>query len=837
MQQGKYKIVGRLGQGSFGITYLAAAKIKMTGALGEMETEIHVAVKEFFMSDINSRSHDGTGVEGSSGTVFTNYRRKFRKEAENLARLSHDNIVHVIDVFDENNTTYYVMQYVDGGSLDDYIASQGRLSEGETFAILRDVGAALSYMHRHKMLHLDLKPKNIMRRGSDGHIFLIDFGLSKYFTEGGEPESSTTIGHGTPGYAPLEQARYRHDGSFPATIDVYALGATAFKMLTGKRPPEASDILNDGFPSDDLLSQGISSSTVESIRRAMSAERRSRYQTVDEFLSALCPADASAAEDTVFDDAATVVTVTAQPVQKTAQPAQPAQPARTPASAPRPSFFVRHKGLLAAVCVVVFAVVGFVLFRGGGSGDILDIPESITVSPATGSVDGHDYVDMGLSVMWATCNLGASSLSDYGDYFAWGETTTKSEYTSDNCKTWEKNIGDIAGNPKYDAARANWGGSWRMPTEAEMAELIDNCTWTWTDNLIINCGDVNIITLTCGYKVTSKINGNSIFLPAAGWRYGSSLIYAGEFGYYWSATPYESDTQNACGLYFDSGYHYVDWSYRYNGHGVRPVCNVNDSDSEVSVAAEQTRQTEEKRKQEEATQKQREQELAAQKRREEEAAKQARLAEEKRRQEEVAEQARLAEERRRQEESAKLQTTTGTIAGHDYVDLGLSVKWATCNVGASSPSAYGNYYAWGETTTKSTYTEYNNKTDNKNIGNIAGNPAYDAARANWGGSWRMPTEAEMEELINKCTWTWTSQGGHNGYKVTSKTNGNSIFLPAAGWRKESSIMNAGDGGGYWSSAPFEGDAQVSCRLFFYNGYHDTVWYYRYSGQNVRPVSE
>lgn len=295
LQQGKYRIEHTLGRGSFGITYLAAATIKMTGALGEMETEIHVAVKEFFMSDINSRSHDGTSVEGSSGTVFANYRRKFRKEAENLARLSHDNIVHVIDVFDENNTTYYVMQYVDGGSLDDYIASRGRLSEGETFAILRDVGAALSYMHRHKMLHLDLKPKNIMRRGSDGHIFLIDFGLSKYFTEGGEPESSTTIGHGTPGYAPLEQARYRHDGSFPATIDVYALGATAFKMLTGKRPPEASDILNDGFPSDDLLSLGVSRPTMESIRRAMSAERRSRYQTVDEFLSALGLFDHAAA--------------------------------------------------------------------------------------------------------------------------------------------------------------------------------------------------------------------------------------------------------------------------------------------------------------------------------------------------------------------------------------------------------------------------------------------------------------------------------------------------------------------------------------------------------------
>ncbi len=304
LQRGKYKIVRELGHGSFGITYLAKTRVKMAGVLGEMETEIDVAIKEFFMSDINTRAHDGTSVEGSSGSVFTNYRRKFRKEAENLARLSHDNIVRVIDVFDENNTTYYVMQYVEGGSLDEYIAARGRLSEQETFTVLRNTGDALRYMHSHKMLHLDLKPRNIMRRASDGHIFLIDFGLSKHFTDNGEPESSTTVGHGTPGYAPLEQAKYRGDGSFPATLDVYALGATAFKMLTGKRPPEASDILNDGFPSNDLLSLGISRSTVECIERAMSAGRRQRYQTVDAFLSALGCADRSAAdrsEDTVSD--------------------------------------------------------------------------------------------------------------------------------------------------------------------------------------------------------------------------------------------------------------------------------------------------------------------------------------------------------------------------------------------------------------------------------------------------------------------------------------------------------------------------------------------------------
>lgn len=130
--------------------------------------------------------------------------------------------------------------------------------------------------------------------------------------------------------------------------------------------------------------------------------------------------------------------------------------------------------------------------------------------------------------------------------------------------------------------------------------------------------------------------------------------------------------------------------------------------------------------------------------------------------------------------------------GHAYVDLGLSVKWATCNVGASSPEEYGNYYAWGETTTKSSYTEDNSKTDGVSMSSsIAGDASYDAARANWGGTWRLPTASESQELIDNCTWTWTTQGGKNGYKVTSEKNGNSIFLPAAGCRYSMTLYYGG----------------------------------------------
>ena len=122
--------------------------------------------------------------------------------------------------------------------------------------------------------------------------------------------------------------------------------------------------------------------------------------------------------------------------------------------------------------------------------------------------------------------------------------------------------------------------------------------------------------------------------------------------------------------------------------------------------------------------------------------------------------------------------STGKHNGHEWVDLGLSVKWAKCNIGASASSDYGTYFAWGETAPKSSYTEDNSMTKHKQLADLSGDKKYDAARANWGGEWRIPTVDECLELIEKCTWTWTTQDGHVGYKVTSLANGESIFLPA-----------------------------------------------------------
>ena len=271
---GTYKIKKVLGQGSFGITYLAEHT-----NLGKK-----VAIKEFFMKELNSRGEDGSITGMSDSSLSQNYCQKFKKEAINLSRLDHPNIVRVTDSFSENGTFYYVMDFIEGQNLNDYIKSH-YIDEAEAVSIIESVADALIYMHEEKhMLHLDLKPGNVMRRNSDGHVFLIDFGLSKHYSTDGQPETSTTIGLGTAGYAPIEQGNQAKNGEFRPTIDVYALGATFYKLLTRETPPPASDLVSDDeLLENKLREKGVSDNLIEIVTEAMCPNVRKRTQSVREF--------------------------------------------------------------------------------------------------------------------------------------------------------------------------------------------------------------------------------------------------------------------------------------------------------------------------------------------------------------------------------------------------------------------------------------------------------------------------------------------------------------------------------------------------------------------------
>ena len=544
------------------------------------------------------------------------------------------------------------------------------------------------------------------------------------------------------------------------------------------------------------------------------------------------------------------------------------------------------------LCVAYIAVAQLKLYVYQNDGTrtefVASTVDSIAFSTITDSPDqpddpikpvdptnGYEYVDLGLpsGTKWATMNVGADSPEDYGDYFAWGETTTKSTYNWSTYKwmtsgmsswngvnkytiadgqtsgVWYNSYGNFIGDNKTtldlsdDAAYVNWGSSWRMPTEAEQDELRNTSytTWTWT-----------IQNGVKGYKVTSKTNGNSIFLPAAGYRDDSSLYDAGSYGNYWSSSLNTSYSDYAYYLYFSSSSVSSYDDRRYYGQSVRPVLRdveftftvmFDGNGGEGSMSAIDVQHDDN---------------------------------------------VSIPISTFTREgyafigwntkadgtgtsyttgESITLTTDitlyaqweesigTDTANGHEYVDLGLpsGTKWATMNVGADSPEDYGDYFAWGETESKetydwSTYKWYNGSYDtmtkyctSSSDGNVDNKTTLDlsddAAYVNWGSSWRMPTKTEQEELknTNYTTWTWTTQNGVKGYKVTSKTNGNNIFLPAAGYRNVSSLYDAGSYGYYWSRSLNTDRSSNAYSLFFYSSDVGSDYCHRYYGLSVRPV--
>lgn len=488
-----------------------------------------------------------------------------------------------------------------------------------------------------------------------------------------------------------------------------------------------------------------------------------------------------------------------------------------------------------------------------------------------------EAVDLGLSVLWATCNVGASTQEGYGDYFAWGETDPY--YSNLNPIIWKdgKTAGydwasykwclgsdDLLTRYTYnlygafdyrtilekedDAANAKNGGYWRMPTDKEWTELLTECSWTWATQNGIK-----------GRRVTGP-NGNSIFLPATGVMSGTELKWVGESGYYWSSSlSYQDNIACAWIVDFNSRRLERGHSSRCDGFAIRPVyhtelvvTSVELDKTTLSLLLGTSKtlnaivQPENATYNNPVTWSSSDSAIAT-----------------------VDDSGKVTAVK---EGTATITAQTGgknvccaVTVVPAAVDLGLSVLWATCNLGANATDDYGDYYAWGETDpyydcqypliwkngitagydwksykwcngtyyslTKYNYSDSEGIVDNKSVLEKVD----DAASVKLGGNWRMPTIQEWAELKTECTWTWTSQNGVNGSLVTGP-NGNSIFLPAAGERNYTSLQR-GAFGSYWSSSLSMSYSFCARYVTFAPTGVNEKYNYRYLGFTIRPVSK
>lgn len=379
LQNGKYKIEKALGQGGFGITYIATQDL----------LERKVCIKEFFFKDSCSRSSTGDVILGieANRNIVERFLNKFIKEARTLSNLDHPHIIRIFDIFKENNTAYYVMDYIEGSSLEDIIKDNISVTESNAVRYITQVAGAIDYIHQRSINHLDIKPGNIMIRKSDNQAILIDFGVSKQYDSQGEQTSSTPVGVSV-GYAPLEQSSVGGVGTFSPATDIYSLGATFYKLLTGQTPPDASLVLNEGLPEMPI---SICNNVKNAIIQAMDPRKNKRPQSIQAFLSLLDakPAIINAVPQSAIQELHNNVSVNNEPTELEAEVDSNCE----------------ETALISPITQKQIEINNFLLSLG-----IKDTKATLAV-------------DLGLSVKWANCNIGSSCVGDKGGLYGWGDIT------------------------------------------------------------------------------------------------------------------------------------------------------------------------------------------------------------------------------------------------------------------------------------------------------------------------------------------------------------------------------------------------------------------------------
>lgn len=487
LQGGKYRIIRFISSGGFGCTYEAVH----TGLDGR------VAIKEFFVQDICNRD-DATGRVSvglqSKAQTFDKLREKFIREARSVFALSHPGIVHVSDVFEENGTAYFVMDYIDGCSLADLVDKNGPMDEATALAYMRQVCAALDYVHANGRLHLDIKPGNIMVDRT-GRAVLIDFGASKQYDSGTGENLSTLLGF-TPGFAPPEQMTADVSRFLPAT-DVYALGGTLYNLLTGEAPLSA----NHRYAGDELkpLPESVSPSTRRAVEAALQLNKTARPQSVAAFASLLFDGNAPQKMQVKPMPAASAPKPQAAPALRTAP--RPSNATVKIGTTPTRSGSRTKKNILMAALIAVFviAVAAVLVNRLTGSAESslayghtdyqnLDLATTLDGEPvfftlseweAVPSEERDRYKKLGIVIDYNGCPAFTLALNDNGQKLNYAQAVAK--YSKNRfpsraqVQTMAKQYGSI-----NNAIKA-FGGD-KDPTQSFWGESY-NSSFAWTISL------------------------------------------------------------------------------------------------------------------------------------------------------------------------------------------------------------------------------------------------------------------------------------------------------------------------------------------------------------------
>lgn len=333
LQDGKYIIERVLGAGGFGITYYAR----------HTSLDQHYAIKEFFIDGrcVRNTMRHTVNLQGIGPELFEKYRKKFTEEAQTLAKLDHPNIVRVIDVFEENDTSYIVMPFIEGKTLESLVEKNGPLDYGLTVNYIGQIASAVGYIHKRNILHRDIKPDNIMIT-ADNHAILIDFGSAREFIQDKTQHQTSIL---TKGYAPIEQ--YSSNSRKGAYTDIYSLGAVLYYVLTGTKPMDATERLSETMPEPKEINPQIGEDVNRTIMKAMQLKHENRHQTIDEFMNDLLGKSPS-------------VVVREEPVFKDIP-----QPQSNPTPQPKEPTAVgggnKKTLLIAAICSVAIIVIGVII--------------------------------------------------------------------------------------------------------------------------------------------------------------------------------------------------------------------------------------------------------------------------------------------------------------------------------------------------------------------------------------------------------------------------------------------------------------------------------------------